>query len=102
MKKVITIEQIKKYNEMVGASIGTEAMKKLALPMEYKEDDSKRWIKNPYCYLYAISDCFAGNGAEYYIKTIRGSVYLYMDLDGDPVDRYCLDDREIARLFFGV
>ena len=99
MKKVITREQVQKYNQMVEASIGTGAYNRLALVHEYR-DDSKQWIGNPYGYLYAISNSF--KDAEYYIKTVRGRIYLYMELDGEPADRYCLDDKEIARLFFGV
>ena len=100
MKKEITLEQVKKYNQMVTASIGTDAYNKLALPHEYREDDSKKWIKNPYGYLYAIS--VWEDGAEYYIKTVCGTAYLYMDLEGETCDRYCLEGREIACLFFGV
>lgn len=100
MKKVITREQVKKYNRMVEASIGTDAYNKLALPREYREDDTKRWIGNPYGYLYPIVDCF--EDYEYYIKTVCGKVYIYADLDGEPTDRCRIDDKEIARLFFGV
>lgn len=100
MKKTITLEQVQKYNEMVKASIGTEAYKKLALPMEYREDETKRWIGNPYGYLYPIS--VWEDGSEYYIKTVSGTAYLYMNLEGEPSDRYCLEGKEIAKLFFGV
>ena len=99
MKKVITLEQVKKYNQMVNASLGTDAYNKLALVREDR-DDEKRWIGNPYGYLYPIS--IWEDGAEYYIKTVRGRTYLYMDLDGDPADRYHLDGKEIAWLFFGA
>ena len=100
MKKVITREQIKKYNQIVTASIGTKAYYKVALAREDRDDDTKRWIGNPYGYLYGISDCF--EDAEYYIKTVKGRTYLYMDLDGEPADRYHLDGKELAQLFFGV
>ena len=100
MKKVITREQVKKFNQMVEATIGTDAYDKLALPREYRDDDTKRWIGNPYGYLYQICDCF--EDAEYYIKTIGERIYVYMDLDGEPQDRSRIDDNEIARLFFGV
>lgn len=102
MKKTITLEQVQKYNQMVEAAIGTEAYNKLALPNEYREDDTKRWIGNPYGYLYPISVWTLSDNAEYYIKTIKGITYLYMNLEGEPADRYCLEGREIARLFFGV
>lgn len=100
MKNTITREQVQKYNQMVEAAIGTEAYNKLALPREYREDDTKRWIKNPYGYLYQIPDCF--EDFEYYIKTIKDIPYIYVDLDGEPADRCCLEGKEIARLFFGV
>jgi len=100
MKKIITREQVQKYNQMVEAAIGTDAYNKLALPREYKDDDTKRWIGNPYGYLYQIPDCF--EDYEYYIKTVCGKAYIYTDLDGEPADRCCIDGCEIARLFFGV
>lgn len=100
MKKVITRDQVKKYNEMVNASIGTEAYDKIALPREYRDDETKKWGGNPYNYKYQICDCF--EDAVYYIKTIGGRAYVYMELDGEPQDRSLLDDSEIARLFFGV
>ena len=78
MKNTITVDQIEKYNQMVEASIGTDAYNRLALVKEYREDDTKRWIGNPYGYLYPICDCF--KDAEYYIKTVKGRIYLYMDL----------------------
>jgi hypothetical protein len=98
--KEITLEQIKKYNQMVEAAIGTEAYNKLALPMEYKDDDTKRWIGNPYGYHYPIS--IWEEDAKYYLKKVCGMTYLYMNLCGDPADRYYLEDNEIAKAFFGV
>ena len=68
MKKTISIEQIKNYNQMVNAAIGTEAYNLLALPREDRDDDTKRWRGNPYGYLYGICDCF--EDAEYYLKTV--------------------------------
>lgn len=100
MKKAITLEQIKNYNTMVDMAIGTEALNMLTLPREDRDDDTKRWIKNPYGYKYAIS--VWEEDSEYYIKTVCGSAYLYMNLDGEPVYRYCLENREIAKAFFGV
>ena len=100
MKKVITRDQVQKYNQMVEAAIGTDAYNKLALPREYRDDDTKRWIGNPYGYLYAICDCF--EDAEYYIKTVCGQAYIYMALDGEPTDRCYIEDNEIAKAFFGV
>lgn len=99
-KQVITLEQVKKYNQIVEATIDTEAYNKVALPMEYREDDTKRWIGNPYGYRYAIA--LYDSDAEYYLKTVCGRTYLYMNLDGEPADRYLLEDNEIAKLFFGV
>ena len=102
-KKVITLEQIEKYNKMVEMAIDTEAYNKLALPMEYKDDTTKRWIGNPYGYQYRIH-VFENweDGDEFYIKTVCGVPYLYLNLGGEPSDRYCLEGKEIARLFFGV
>lgn len=98
--RTITREQIEKYNQMVKASVGTEAYDKLALPCEYKDEDTKRWIGNPYGYIYQIPASF--DDAEYYIKTVCGIPYVYMALDGELTDRCCLEGKEIARLFFGV
>lgn len=105
-KKTITVEQVEKYNQMIEAAIGTDAYDKLALPFEYKDDDTKRWIGNPYGYLYQIHT-FDGNinkeeGDEFYIKTVCGTPYLYLNLEGEPTDRYSLEKSEIARLFFGI
>ena len=98
--KTITLEQIKKYNQMVTASVGTEAYNMLALPRDYREDDTKRWIGNPYGYLYPIT--IWEEDAEYYLKTVCGTTYLYMNLDGDPADRYSLEGKDIAKAFFGA
>ena len=105
MKKVITREQIEKYNQMVEASRGTGAYRRLALRQEYREDDTKRWrYSSMYCLLQTITMYpFDGNeGDRFYLKTIKDSVYLYADLEGEPADRYCLDGNEIAKAFFGV
>lgn len=100
MKKEITVEQVKKYNQMVEAAIGTEAYDKLAFDHEYREDDTKRWIGNPYGYRYPIS-VWADDG-EYYLKTVCGNAYLYMNLEGEPTDRYLLEGNDIAKAFFGA
>ena len=100
MKKTISIEQINKYNELVEAARGTKAYYKVALLQEYKPDDSKNWY--PACNYSCLTKISTyTDGMEFYIKTVRGSLYLYMDLDGEPADRYCIEDKEIARLFFG-
>ena len=104
-KQVITLEQVKKYNQMVEMAIGTEAYDKLAFAHEYREDDTKRWIGNPYGYRYPIhiwENIACTYEAEYYIKTVCGRTYLYMNLDGEPADRYLLEDNEIAKAFFGA
>ena len=100
MKKVITRDQVRKYNQMVEAAIDTDAYNMLAFPREYRDEDTKRWIGNPYGYLYMICDCF--DDAEYYIKTVGDRMYIYMTLDGEAQDRCRIDDKEIARAFFGV
>lgn len=104
MKKTITTEQIKKYNQMVEASIGTEAYDMLALFKEYRDDDTKKWGGNPYHYLYSIStyDNFEESEKTFYIKTLGGVPFLYTDLMGDPDTRYCLDGKDVAKAFFGV
>ena len=105
MKKIITREQINKFNAMVEAAIGTGAYDMLALYREYRDDDTKRWGGNPYKYLYPIStyDWWNDeNGVKFYTKTVSGTLFLYIDLDGEPADRYCLEGKEVARAFFGV
>lgn len=106
MKKIITREQIKKFNAMVEAAIGTGAYDMLALYREYRDDDTKRWGGNPYHYLYSIGtyDWWSDeNAVKFFIKTVSGTDYLYVYLDGEPADRYRLEeDKEIARAFFGV
>lgn len=103
--KEITKDQVKKFNAMVEAAIGTNAYDMLALYREYRDDDTKRWGGNPYGYLYQIStyDWWSNeNGVKFYIKTVSGIDYVYVYLDGEPADRYRLVDKEIARAFFGV
>lgn len=104
-KQIITLDQVKKYNAMVEAAIGTGAYDMLALYKEYRDDDTKKWGGNPYGYLYQIStyDWWNDkNGVRFYIKVVGGMTYLYTDLDGEPADRYRLEGKEIARAFFGV
>lgn len=98
--KEITLEQIKKYNEIIGLAVGTKAMNLVALRQEYKDDDKKKWhFSDPYCaYRQMIS---VWDDGEYYIKKIKDAAYLYMNLDGEPADRYLID-TEFARAFFGV
>ena len=100
MKKVITRDQVENYNQMVEAAIGTGAYNMLGLYREYRDDDTKKWGGNPYGYLYGICACF--DDAEYYIKTVGDRMYIYMALDGEAQDRCRIDDKEIARAFFGV
>lgn len=102
--KEITLEQVKKYNQMVEAAIGTEAYDMLGLYREYRDDDTKKWGGNPYGYLYPISteDAFEENEKTFYIKTINGITYLYMDLMGDIDTRYLLEGKDVAKAFFGV
>ena len=100
MKKIITREQINKYNEIIGAAIGTDACNLVALFQEYRDDDTKRWTYSDYYHRYRQQISIWDDG-EYYIKTIIGTPYLYMNLDGEPADRYCLD-TDFARAFFGV
>ena len=100
MKKTLTREQIDKYNAIVEATIGTKAYNLTALYREYRDDDTKKWGGNPYNYLYSISKGF--DDAVYYIKTLGDRTYIYMDLDGAPVDRYRIDDKPLALAFFGV
>lgn len=103
--KNITKDQVKKFNAMVEAAIGTKAYDMLALYKEYRSDDKKRWGGNPYGYLYPIStyDWWSDeNNVKFYIKTVSGIDYVYVYLDGEPADRYRLVDKEIARAFFGV
>ena len=102
MKKEITLEQINKYNQMVEAAIGTGAYDMLGLFREYRDEDTKKWGGNPYGYLYPISTYSwdGGDFIRFYLKTFSGRSYLYMDMDGEPADRYLLKD--IAKAFFGV
>lgn len=105
MKKTISIEQINKYNQMVEAAIGTAAYDMLGLYREYRDDDTKKWGGNPYKYLYPIStyDWTEGDDSiRFYLKTINGIAYLYMDMDGEPADRYLLEGKDVAKAFFGA
>lgn len=102
MKKYISLEAVKKYNVMVEAAIETKAYDMLALYKEYR-DDSKKWGGNPYKYLYPISTyewVEDKDSVKFYLKTVSGVEYLYMDLDGEPADRYLLND--IAKAFFNA
>lgn len=99
MKNIITLEQIKKYNEIIGLAVGTEAMNLVALRQEYKDDDKNKWFYGSYYeYRQMIS---VWDDGEYYIKKIKDAAYLYMNLDGEPADRYLID-TDFARAFFGV
>ena len=102
MKKTISIEQINKYNQMVEAAIGTAAYNLLALRRQYRDDDTKRWIGDPYGYFYKITTFNMEEGDEYYLKTVNGVTYLYYNIAGTPADRYCLEGKDVARAFFGV
>lgn len=96
--KEITLEQVNKYNQIIEAAKGTAAYTELALWQEYKpdEDISKRWLTAyPYCRISTYTD-----GMRFYIKNVNGKTYLYMDLDGSPADRYCLEGKYIAKRFF--
>lgn len=102
MKKYISLEAVKNYSVMVEAAIGTKAYDMLALYREYR-DDSKKWGGNPYKYLYPISLyewVEDKDSVKFYLKTVSGVEYLYMDLDGEPADRYLLND--IAKAFFNA
>lgn len=98
MTKEISIEKINKYNQMVQAAIGTKAYDQIALLKEWKTDEG-RWESNPYGYRYQISAIWE-DGMRFYLKTVCGRRWLYMDLDGEIADRYLLEDSKIARLFF--
>lgn len=103
--KEITREQIKKYNQMVEAAIGTEAYDMLGLYREYRDDDTKKWGGNPYNYLYPIATYDWFNDQEsvrFFLKTINGRAYIYTYLDGDPADRHLLEGKDVAKAFFGV
>lgn len=102
--KEITLEQVKKYNQMVEAAIGTEAYDMLGLYREYRDEDTKKWGGNPYNYLYQIAtyDWVKDDSVRFFLKTINGRAYIYTYLDGDPVDRHLLEDKDVAKAFFGV
>jgi len=100
MKNIVTLEQIKKYNEIIGLAVGTEAMNLVALLQEYKDDDKNKWFYSCDCYKYRQMISVWDDG-EYYIKKIKDATYLYMNLDGEPTDRYLID-TDFARAFFGV
>lgn len=103
--KEITFAQIENYNHMAEAALGTGAWEMLGLYREYRDEDTKKWGGNPYGYLYPIST-YAWTEEEdslrFYLKTINGRAYLYMDLDGEPSDRYLLEGKDVAKAFFGV
>ena len=104
-KKVITVDQIEKYNKMVEASIGTAAYDMLGLYREYRDEDTKKWGGNPYRYLYSICtyDWFHDpDSVSFYIKTLGGVPFLYVDIDGTPDTRYLLEGKDVAKAFFGV
>lgn len=97
MKKVITLEQVNRYNQMIELAKGTEAYNRLALRQEWITDD-RRWLIKPY--LQTISTYDADD--EFYIKTYKGRTYLCCNLEGTIVDKYRLDCCEIAKAFFGA
>ena len=103
-KRVITIEQVRNYNQMVFAAMGTKAFDMVALFKEFRDEDTGKWGGNPYRYLYPIADYdqFEDSEQTYYIKTVNGVPYLYMDLMGDIDTRYCLEGKDVAKAFFGV
>ena len=102
--KEITLEQIKKYNQMVEAAIGTEAYDMLGLYREYRDEDTKKWGGNPYGYLYPIAtyDWVKDEDIRFYVKTVNGRTWIYMDLDGEPADRHLLEGKDVAKAFFGA
>ena len=101
MKKTVTLEMVKRYNQIVDATVGTDARYLVGLWQEWKDDD-KKWNRSTF--ISRISTDFAERygGCEFYLKTVNGSLYLYMDLDGEISDRYCLDGNDVAKAFFGV
>ena len=97
-KNIVTLEQVKKYNEIIGLAVGTAAANLVALRQEYKDDDKKKWyFSDPYYPRRQMISVW--DDGEYSIKSIDGLIYLYMNLDGSPADRYCLD-TDFARKFF--
>lgn len=98
MAKEISIEKINKYNEIVKATIGTKAYEQVALYHEFKTDEGRWESASAYGYRYAISTW--EDGMRFYLKTVCGKRWLYMDLDGEIADRYLLEDCKMARLFF--
>lgn len=101
MKNTVTLETVNKYNQIIDATIGTEALYLVGLFQEWKGDD-KKWHRET-C-ISRISTYFAEKygGCEFYTKTVNGSAYLYMDIEGEIADRYCLDGNDLARKMFGV
>ena len=105
--KEITLEQVKKYNQMVEAAIGTKAYDMLGLSREYRDEDTKKWGGNPYGYLYPIATYDWVNDDDddfvrFFLKSINGRAYIYTYLDGDLVDRHLLEGKDVAKAFFGV
>lgn len=95
MAKEISNEMVKKYNEIIKATIGTNAYDQVALYHEFKTDEG-RWEQESY---YGIST-YEFDGVRFYLKIINGRRWLYMDMDGEIADRYLLEDCKMARLFF--
>lgn len=103
--KEITLAQVENYNHIAEAALGTGAWEMLGLYKEYRDEDTKKWGGNPYGYLHSISTydwTEEEDSIRFYLKTINGRAYLYMDLDGEPSDRYCLEGKDVAKAFFGI
>lgn len=94
MAKVIEVsqEKVQKYHDMVELSRGTRLWSYFCLQHEYK-NTSGRWIYigwgNVICYT---------TKSRWYLKEVKGNMYLYREECGDADDRYLLGDG--AKKFF--
>jgi hypothetical protein len=102
--KEITLAEIENYNQMAEAALGTGAWEMIGLYREYRDEDTKKWGGNPYGYLYQIAtyDWVKDDSVRFFLKTVNGRAYIYTYLDGDPADRHLLEDKDVAKAFFGA
>lgn len=94
MAKVIEVSQetVQKYHDMAELARGTRLWSDFCLQHEYK-NTSGRWRYigwgNILIYIYQ---------SKWYLKEVKGNMYLYREECGDADDRYLL--REGAKKFF--
>lgn len=94
MTKTITIEEIRRFNNMIDALKGTDHHYIMDVMHEVKEDPNPKW------FYMGCGKIYLPVGSQPYIKTIKGKAYIYAD-NGISTYRWLIDDK-LSRAFFGI